>query len=117
MQEHVTWLFVGHVLMDGNDFDAAFAQRAKDRLQLIFLTGEVTIHNRVDFAASMIDGRTVMELEEGSRSGQECEQLWQYLQNRLKNLARAQGMSTGQAPAGTKSAAAMQAAGEGHGAK
>jgi len=75
------------------------------------------IHNRTDFAASMIDGRTVMELEEGSRSGQECEQLWQYLQNRLKNLARAQGMSTGQAPAGTKSAAAMQAAGEGHGAK
>jgi chromosome partitioning protein len=74
------------------------------------------IHNRTDFAASMIDGRTVMELEEGSRSGQEVEQLWQYLQNRLKNLARAQGTPAGQA-AGAKPAAAMQAAGEGHGAK
>jgi len=75
------------------------------------------IHNRTDFAASMIDGRTVMELEEGSRSGQEVEQLWQYLQNRLKNLARAQGTTAGQAQPGAKPAAAMQAAGEGHGAK
>jgi chromosome partitioning protein len=75
------------------------------------------IHNRTDFAASMIDGRTVMELEEGSRSGQEVEQLWQYLQNRLKNLARSQGTTAGQTQAGAKPAAAMQAAGEGHGAK
>jgi chromosome partitioning protein len=75
------------------------------------------IHNRTDFAASMIDGRTVMELEEGSRSGQEVEQLWQYLQNRLKNLARSQGTTAGQGQAGAKPAAAMQAAGEGHGAK
>jgi len=75
------------------------------------------IHNRTDFAASMIDGRTVMELEEGSRSGQEVEQLWQYLQNRLKNLARSQGTTAGQGQTGAKPAAAMQAAGEGHGAK
>ncbi|HEY7689165.1 MAG TPA: ParA family protein [Dongiaceae bacterium] len=75
------------------------------------------IHNRTDFAASMIDGRTVMELEEGSRSGQEVEQLWQYLQNRLKNLARAQGTAGASAQPAGKPAAAMQAASEGHGAK
>jgi chromosome partitioning protein len=75
------------------------------------------VHNRTDFAASMIDGRTVMELEESSRSGGEVEQLWQYLQNRLKNLARTQGTSPAPASAGAKSAPALQAAGEGHGAK
>ena len=36
----------------------------------------------------MIDGRTVMEVEEGGRSAVECEQLWQYLRGRLKNLMR-----------------------------
>ncbi len=46
------------------------------------------LHNRTDFAASMIDGRTVMELDEGSRSVTEIEQLWQYLHSRLKNMAR-----------------------------
>lgn len=44
------------------------------------------LHGRTDFAASMIDGRTVMEVDEGSRSGEEVRQLWQYLNGRLKNL-------------------------------
>ncbi|MGH6934291.1 MAG: AAA family ATPase [Dongiaceae bacterium] len=46
------------------------------------------LHNRTDFAASMIDGRTVMEVDDGSRSGTEVQQLWQYLNGRLKNLER-----------------------------
>jgi chromosome partitioning protein len=48
------------------------------------------LHNRTDFAASMIDGRTVMEVDESSNSCKEVAQLWQYLRGRLKNLERAQ---------------------------
>lgn len=41
------------------------------------------IHQRVDFASSMIDGRTVMEINTGSRSAEEVEGLWNFLDNRL----------------------------------
>ena len=43
----------------------------------------VTLHHRTDFAASMIDGRTVMELDPDSASAEEITQLWDYLQSRL----------------------------------
>ena len=43
----------------------------------------VTIHQRTDFAASMIDGRTVMELPGSERSAQEIIDLWGYLDDRL----------------------------------
>ena len=49
----------------------------------------VTIHNRVDFAASMIDGRTVGEVTPQSRSAAEIRELWTYISGRLQ---RAQGM-------------------------
>lgn len=41
------------------------------------------VHQRVDFAASMIDGRTVMELAGRSRSRQEVAELWEFLNRRL----------------------------------
>ena len=41
------------------------------------------IHHRTDFAASMIDGRTVMELPHTGKSAREIEALWTYLANRL----------------------------------
>lgn len=43
----------------------------------------VTIHHRTDFAASMIDGRTVIELDPKSNSALEIVQLWDYLATRL----------------------------------
>jgi chromosome partitioning protein len=43
------------------------------------------IHQRTDFAASMIDGRTVMEIRTRSRSPEEIEQLWGYISARLEN--------------------------------
>ena len=49
----------------------------------------VTIHHRTDFAASMIDGRTVMEVDSNSRSAREVEALWGYVADRLeKNFRR-----------------------------
>lgn len=46
----------------------------------------VNIHNRIDFAASMIDGRTVMETDPGGQSAEEITELWQYLKGRLEKL-------------------------------
>lgn len=41
------------------------------------------IHHRTDFAASMIDGRTVMEIAKGERSAAEITALWEYVVTRL----------------------------------
>lgn len=49
----------------------------------------VTLHHRTDFAASMIDGRTVMEVDSKSKSAAEVEELWRYIHDRLeKNFRR-----------------------------
>jgi chromosome partitioning protein len=48
----------------------------------------VTIHHRVDFAASMIDGRTVGEVVPNSSSAREVTQLWLYIQGKLSRLMR-----------------------------
>ena len=50
------------------------------------------IHHRVDFAASMIDGRTVMESHEKGRSSKEIQELWSYLYDRLN---RTEAMEAG----------------------
>jgi chromosome partitioning protein len=46
----------------------------------------VTIHHRVDFAASMIDGRTVGEVVPNSQSAKEISDLWVYIQERLSRI-------------------------------
>jgi chromosome partitioning protein len=48
----------------------------------------VTIHHRVDFAASMIDGRTVGEVVPGSASAREISDLWVYVQDKLSRIVR-----------------------------
>lgn len=49
----------------------------------------VTLHHRTDFASSMIDGRTVMEIDPNSRSSGEVQALWDYICDRLeKNFRR-----------------------------
>ena len=42
------------------------------------------IHQRTDFASSMIDGRTVVEMDPTSKSAEEITQLWTYLRDRLQ---------------------------------
>ena len=69
----------------------------------------VTVHQRTDFAASMIDGRTVMELEGASRSSEEVAALWDYLTTRLGKGERRTVLPTSgslvprRGPLGTKS--------------
>ncbi len=48
----------------------------------------VVIHQRTSFAASMIDGRTVMEIDPTSAPAQEIAQLWEYLSDRLNRSFR-----------------------------
>ncbi|HTN14326.1 MAG TPA: ParA family protein, partial [Sphingomonadaceae bacterium] len=48
-----------------------------------------TLHHRTDFAASMIDGRTVMEVDPSGKSAHEIAALWNYISDRLeKNFRR-----------------------------
>lgn len=47
------------------------------------------IHQRTDFASSMIDGRTVMELPHAPRSNAEITALWQYVAKRLARVEEA----------------------------
>ena len=47
----------------------------------------VVIGQRLDFAVSMIDGRTVMEMPGTSRSAEEVTELWAYLSARLRGEA------------------------------
>jgi chromosome partitioning protein len=59
----------------------------------------VTIHHRTDFAASMIDGRTVMEVDPNGKSAREVEELWGYISDRLeKNFRRTVFSVPGAAP-------------------
>ena len=46
----------------------------------------ITLHNRLDYAASMIDGRTVMEVDPTGKSAVEMLQLWSYLADRLSRI-------------------------------
>ena len=49
----------------------------------------ITLHQRTDFAASMIDGRTVMEVDPKGKSAAEVAALWDYVADRLeKNFRR-----------------------------
>src|SRR5882724_634970 len=48
----------------------------------------VILHHRVDFAASMVDGRTVGEAAPKSASAKEITDLWVYLHDRISRLVK-----------------------------
>jgi chromosome partitioning protein len=48
----------------------------------------VTIHQRIDFAASMVDGRTAGEVNPRSRSADEIIDLWKYVDTQLRQYRR-----------------------------
>ncbi len=53
------------------------------------------VGQRTDFASSMIDGRTVMEIPRAKRSTEEIKDLWGYLSTRLERVT---GMATREPP-------------------
>jgi chromosome partitioning protein len=48
----------------------------------------VILHQRIDFAGSMVDGRTVGEINPPSRSAQEITEFWQYVYTQLRKYRR-----------------------------
>ncbi len=52
------------------------------------------VHNRIDFASSMIDGRSVMESNPDGKSAMEIRMLFDYLSERLNRLERDEGYQT-----------------------
>ena len=58
----------------------------------------VVLHQRTDFAASMIDGRTVMEVDPSGRSAAEVGALWIYVSERLEKNFRRTVFAVPQAP-------------------
>ncbi len=47
----------------------------------------VTLYQRTDFASSMIDGRTVQEIDPKSRSAEEITSLWKYVSAQLRKVS------------------------------
>lgn len=60
---------------------AQITQEAAIALSQHGTVAPVTVHNRLDFAASMIDGRTVMSIDALSKSASEIVDLWRYSPN------------------------------------
>nr|WP_011251333.1 ParA family protein [Laribacter hongkongensis]AAW47584.1 ATPase [Laribacter hongkongensis]AAZ91679.1 ATPase [Shuttle vector pPW380]AAZ91681.1 ATPase [Inducible shuttle vector pPW578] len=46
----------------------------------------VTLYQRTDFASSMIDGRTVQEIDPKGRSAEEIGKLWKYVSTQLRKI-------------------------------
>ena len=46
----------------------------------------ITLYQRTDFASSMIDGRTVQEIDPKSRSAEEVVALWKYVSAQLRKI-------------------------------
>src|SRR5690606_11203981 len=53
----------------------------------------VRLHHRVDFAASMIDGKTIGEIHPKGRSSPHIAELWSYIGGRLARITGAHGLA------------------------
>ena len=78
ISHHQAGTTMAQAVLDRTDNEAvrALAQHGK--------VAPVTIHHRIDFAASMVDGRTVGEFDPGSRSAEEVASLWLYVNSQLR---------------------------------
>jgi chromosome partitioning protein len=47
------------------------------------------VHDRVDYAGSMIDGRTVQEIDPKGRSAAEMAELWEFLKAKMLKSTKA----------------------------
>jgi chromosome partitioning protein len=68
----------------------------------------VLVHQRIDFAGSMVDGRTVGEINATSRSAEEITQLWTYVHTQLRKHVRRSGHGSSEnGPPGRRPAGAQ----------
>ena len=52
------------------------------------VVASTVVHDRVDYAASMIDGRTVLEMDPRGRSAGEVAELWQFVKARMNESTK-----------------------------
>lgn len=52
------------------------------------VVSQAVVHDRVDYAGSMIDGRTVQELDPRSRSAAEVDELWVFVKERMNESTK-----------------------------
>jgi chromosome partitioning protein len=71
-------------IVNGANARARITGEAAIALSQHGVVAPVIVHHRTNFATSMIDGRTVMELDPNSRSAAEMANLWAYLEQRLE---------------------------------
>jgi chromosome partitioning protein len=64
------------------------ASEARQALAQHGAVAPVILHQRIDFAATMVDGRTVGELSPQSRSALEVKELWNYVYAQLRKYKR-----------------------------
>lgn len=72
------------LVINGANARAKITGEAATALNQHGIAAPIIVHQRVNFASSMIDGLTVMETDEDSRSSEEIKRLWDYLQGRLE---------------------------------
>lgn len=72
------------LVVNGANAKAKITEEAAVALRRHGNVAPVTVHQRVGFASSMVDGRTVMETDKNSRSAEEIRLLWDFLEERLK---------------------------------
>ena len=65
------------------------------------------VHDRVDYAGSMIDGRTVQETDPKGRSAAEMAELWRFVKAQMAKSTKAR--KEGKEPMSKKPAAALSA--------
>jgi chromosome partitioning protein len=82
MAEQVSKLFC--FVVNGAASRSRIALEARDALAQHGPVAPVILHQRIDFATSMIDGRTVGELNSQSRSSHELALLWNYVREHLR---------------------------------
>jgi len=66
------------------------------------------VHQRVSYAAAMIDGRTAMELAAGARPEKEIAEVWGYLRKRLTRVAAPKSLAVKTKPRGTAASGERQ---------
>lgn len=76
-------------VMNGATVRARITGEAAVALSQHGTVAPVTLHHRVDFAASMVDGQTIGEIDPKSKSAQEIAELWTYVAGRLGRLTGA----------------------------
>ncbi len=87
----VAGLVIPRLWHDGSVANAVDAA-AVDAVRVLAQHGKVapvTLHNRIDFATSMVDGRTAGELAAKSRSAVEVAELWIYVNKQIRRRAQA----------------------------